>query len=286
MSQNEHTRRHMSRAAKAILILVLICFGSGAGVSVLYYVIKGEIDQKAHEVFRESLALVLGEAPQYPAVGDYPAETLAQEKVYVHRTAGGALYAATGTARGYAGEIIVLVSVDGKPDAPVGADPIVHAMAILQSQETPGLGENLKAVEKGPSIWARIAGAGAQAPRRPWFQEQFSGKRLSELTVVRRGESRAPAAVTSPSTAGSGSTEGEKKPAAVTSPSPAAEAPPQAPSSVAGVTSPSVAATPSAGGAGGIVAVTGASVSSRGATEATRRAVEKVIKRTAEVYGR
>jgi Na+-translocating ferredoxin:NAD+ oxidoreductase RnfG subunit len=302
MTQAQETGEQHGRAAKAIVILLLICLGSGAGVSVLYWGMKGQIEGKAQEVFRETLASVLGEAPDYPVVGDYPPGTPAAERVYMNKGGTGVLYAATGAARGYGGNVEVLVSVEAAaPNTPVGPDPVMHAMVVFESQETPGLGENIRAVERDTSIWGKIAGAGKRsqaAPRRPWFQEQFSGKRLSDLVLEGRRDSDKAAAVTGATPTNGAAREAMHRDAdnaaAETGATPTSGAATEAMNrdahNTAAVTGATVAgkASPEAvrRDADKIAAVTGATVTSRAAIEAARRAVERIITKTAEVYGK
>lgn len=184
---------------RAVIVLGCICLGSGAGVGSLYALMKGDIEAQSQRVFRQTLAVVLGQAEEYPAVGEYPEGTADQDKVYANASGSGILYAAMGTAQGYQSQVKVLVAVEARaPGAPVEADPVVHAVAVVESQETPGLGENVKAVAQEESLWARLFGGsrGDLSPKRPWFQEQFSGKRLSELVVEKRADTDKIAAIT------------------------------------------------------------------------------------------
>lgn len=185
MSEREKANRDKTKLAGGIIVLACICLGSGAGVGFLYSAMKDEIQAKADEVFRDTLAEVLGDADQYGVVGAYQEGTKDPDMVYVNETPSGVLYAATGMARGYQSPIHVLVSVRAAaPNSPVGPDPVIERMAVVSSQETPGLGENIKLVEKDVSIWGALVGAGGpagSAPKRPWFQEQFSGLRLHHL---------------------------------------------------------------------------------------------------------
>ena len=145
---------------------------------------------------KAALAEVLEEADGYPAVGDYPEGAKEEDKVYMNETSSGILYAAMGVAQGYQSQIKVLVSVAAPGSrTPVGDDPVIHRMAVVESTETPGLGENIKAVEKDVSVWGAMAGE-KPTPQRPWFQEQFSGKRLSDLVVEKRPGTDRIAAVT------------------------------------------------------------------------------------------
>jgi Na+-translocating ferredoxin:NAD+ oxidoreductase RnfG subunit len=188
MSEEANVNRRAGALLRGVIVLACICLGSGAGVGVLYYEMKDEIEAKAQSVFLEKLGVVLGEAEDYPAVGEYPEGTPPEQKVYVSPASDPVLYAAMGTAQGYQSQLKVLVSVRASaPGTPLAQDPVVHALAVVESQETPGLGENIRAVEKDVSVWARIAGA-ESTPGRPWFQEQFGGKRLSDLVVEKRAD--------------------------------------------------------------------------------------------------
>jgi electron transport complex protein RnfG len=120
-------------------------------------------------------------------VGEYGPNATEEEKVYVHSTDGAVLYAATGVAQGYQSPIKVLVAVEADgPDTPLSDNPVIHRMAVVSSQETPGLGETINQVDKDVSVWAALAGRGGESPsdaKRPGFQDQFTGKRLSDLVV-------------------------------------------------------------------------------------------------------
>jgi Na+-translocating ferredoxin:NAD+ oxidoreductase RnfG subunit len=197
MSEEAQTSKKKSKLVAAIIVLACICLGSGTGVGVLYYCMKDDIEAKARGVFHAALAEVLGEAEDYAVVGKYdPEEIKKKGKVYMNQTSSGVLYAALGTAQGYQSQIKVLVSVKATtPGQPVADDPAIHTMTVVQSQETPGLGENIKAVEKDVSVWGALAGQ-KPSPQRPRFQEQFSGKRLSDLVIEKRADTDKIAAVT------------------------------------------------------------------------------------------
>jgi Na+-translocating ferredoxin:NAD+ oxidoreductase RnfG subunit len=171
------------KSLAAIAVLACICLCSGTGVSLLYSRMKQSIADKEREVFNAALAVVLEEADEYPEVGTYPDTTPQDARVRVNTTDEGVLYCAMGKAKGYSSEIQVLASVVAPgPGVPVGDDPVIHKVTVVFSSETPGLGENIKAVEKDVSIWAALAGKKA-TPQRASFQTQFSGKRLSDLVV-------------------------------------------------------------------------------------------------------
>jgi len=196
MSEEPQAPPASRKPPAAVIVLACICLGSGLGVGAMYYFMKDDIEQNLSQAFRQGLQVVLGEADRYPVVGDYAKGTPDADMVYVLETGPKILYAAMGSAKGYQSVIKVLVSVEGTaPGSPVGEDPVVHAMAVVESQETPGLGENIRAVEKDVSLWGAVAGQ-KSTPRRPWFQDQFTGKRLSDLVVEKRKDSDKIAAVT------------------------------------------------------------------------------------------
>lgn len=200
MSEAQPAPRKKSVARQAIMILVLICLGSGGGVGLVYWRMKAEMEAKAASAFHSALAAVLGEAQDYSTVGAYPEGTKPEDEVYVSNGPSGVFYAAMGQAQGYSSFIKVLVSVEAPaPKQPVGESAVIHALIVADSNETPGLGENVKAVRKTVSIWAKLGGKeaeGAGPPPRPWFQEQFTGKALADLVVVKQRHTDKIAAIT------------------------------------------------------------------------------------------
>ncbi|MFW6189886.1 MAG: FMN-binding protein [Planctomycetota bacterium] len=188
-------RSGIGELSQGVLVLAAICLVSGLGVGVLYVRMKDRIEAKQRQVFRSTLAEVLGPAETYPTVGEANPQD-AEEGVYMRRTDGGALYATMGSAQGYQSRIKVLVSVEAEdPEQPAAEDPVIHRLAVVSSQETPGLGENVNAVAPDVSIWGAFT-AQTKGNKRPWFQEQFSGRRLSDLEVVKAEQTEKIEAVT------------------------------------------------------------------------------------------
>jgi hypothetical protein len=115
-------------------------------------------------------------APSRPAsggksfvVGEYPPEATDEDKVTGTTTADGVLYAATASAYGYESTIVVRVTVLGTAERPVGSDAPIHSMEVVESYESPGWADGISEVREGE--------------KRPWFQEQFTGKVLADLEV-------------------------------------------------------------------------------------------------------
>jgi Na+-translocating ferredoxin:NAD+ oxidoreductase RnfG subunit len=205
------------KSLSAIIVLACICLASGTGVSLLYTSMEKSIADKEREVFNAALAVVLGDADEYPEVGEYSDPTPdgegtpSEERVRMNPAEDGVLYCAMGKAKGYSSEIQVLVSVRAPAAGePVGSDPVVHRVMVVFSSETPGLGENIKAVDKDVSVWAALAGKEA-TPRRAKFQEQFSGKSLSDLVVDKAPNTDKIAAVTGATISSKAATEAVRR---------------------------------------------------------------------------
>lgn len=184
-------KRGASELLRGVLVLAAICLASGLGVGLLYVNMKSDILANERQVFENRLRVVLGRGREYQPVGAYPEGSLDARKIYAAKTGDGVLYAATGSAQGYQSEVTVLVSVRAeRAGKPVREDATIHRLAVVSSQETPGLGENVNAVKPTVSIWGALSGGGAEEQQRPWFQEQFEGKTLEQLTLEpgREGE--------------------------------------------------------------------------------------------------
>ncbi len=180
------SKRRGAGVAGGIAILAAICLASGLGVGLLYVKMKPAIEKNQKAVFDEALNVVLGTKGTRSEVGEYPETTPQDQKVYVAKTPDGVLFAAMRGAFGYQSQVNVLVSVKAQAaDKPVGKDPVIYRMTIVSSQETPGLGESAKAVQQDVSFWAALTGK-RSTPKRPWFQAQYSNKRLSDLKVVKQ----------------------------------------------------------------------------------------------------
>lgn len=203
-------------------VLMGVCVASAAGISTLYVVNRDRIRENKMKSFRQSLAVVLGEAQNARPLLEGQKE--GEADIYVASLDDRARYVVRGAARGYQSRVIVLAAVDAPPEQPVPEDPQIYRVAVVSSGETPGLGENINKVQKDVSLWAAMIGRkGKGGPRRPWFQNQFSRKRLSDLQVDPTGEA-------------------------------------------------------------GITPITGATITSRATTEAVRRAVQKLITQTRNLY--
>lgn len=181
MTESEVTFKQ--KLIRATLVLTTICLVSGGVLGTLYALARETIEQKRKKVFNDTLKTALGDFDEKEAVGSYPDQTRPQDKVWAIHRDSRTLYAGMGEAQGYQSAIRALVSVEveGK-NQPVSDNPEILRVAILPTQETPGLGENIHKVEKDVSLWAALAGAESKvAGKRPDFQKQFGGLTLSEV---------------------------------------------------------------------------------------------------------
>jgi Na+-translocating ferredoxin:NAD+ oxidoreductase RnfG subunit len=171
------------------VVLTGICLVCTAGVAILYVMSKARIAQNAASTFRGKLKDVLGDAQDPQPLGAAEADPL--DDVNVARTENGVRYAATGAAQGYQSQVSVLVSVDApSAEASLGDDPTIYRLVVLDSKETPGLGEEIRKVQSDTTLWGMFLGKGGDTSRRPAFQEQFSGKKLSDLVVDAKDSNR------------------------------------------------------------------------------------------------
>ena len=168
---------------RATVVLTIICLASGGILGTLFALAKDTIEQKQKKVFNDTLKTALGDFDEKEAVGSYKEGTRPQDKVWAIHRDSTTRYAGMGEAQGYQSTVRVLVSVEveGK-NKPVGDNPEILRVAVLPTQETPGLGENIHKVEKDVSLWAALTGAESKVgEKRPSFQAQFSGLTLSDI---------------------------------------------------------------------------------------------------------
>jgi electron transport complex protein RnfG len=86
--------------------------------------------------------------------------------------------------KGYSSTIRTVVGVD--------LSGVVTGIKIIFQQETPGLGAKVEEVASTTTLWSAIAGAFSGGEETepedeiaPWFQEQFVGKTVKSLEVVK-----------------------------------------------------------------------------------------------------
>jgi len=156
------------------LILTVICFVAGTTLAFTYRLTKKRIEEQSQAQQLNALKVVLPQAVEFsdPKSGveiEYY-EGLDQRKEVVG-------YAFVGKAKGYSSTIKVVVGID-----PEGT---ITGIKITEQKETPGLGTKAVEVPVTRTFWEAILGKGGSAePGRPRFEDQFTGKILSDLKVV------------------------------------------------------------------------------------------------------
>ncbi len=192
MSNNSDSQSSTSLLRKALVyssVLMCVCIASAAGISVLYVANKTRIAKNKDKMFFKSLENVLGNATDVRTLDEE--KEMGKSDFYVASIDDGVRYVARAKARGYQSEITVLVSIDADTArAPLPNNPTIYRAAVVSSQETPGLGENINKVEKDVSLWAALMGYGGSGDQaRPDFQTQFNNMRLNDLKVNKGGDS-------------------------------------------------------------------------------------------------
>lgn len=174
--KKENGRRELLRRVfHFAAVLTAVCLVSGGALSLLYVASAQRIKEQAGKALDSALDVVIGDAAD-------PVELVENTLWVAERPEGSVRYAAIGSARGYQSEITVLASADGDADKPVSGDVPLYRLVVLSSAETPGLGENINAVKRTVSLWAAIIGE-REEPGRPWFQIQFEGRTMDELSL-------------------------------------------------------------------------------------------------------
>ncbi|MFP4028364.1 MAG: FMN-binding protein [Candidatus Brocadiia bacterium] len=111
------------------------------------------------------------------------------DPLFILKTRTGVRYAATGSEQGYQSRVTVMAAIDAKSvERPASKNPSIFRVAVVTSNETPGLGERIKEKTPDATLWEAILGkSGNGKGKRPAFQEQFTGKKLSDLEVIQDG---------------------------------------------------------------------------------------------------
>lgn len=156
----------MSEIFKLAGMLTLITGIAATALSNVYMLARDRIAQveSAREAAARRTAL--------PQAAVFTADTTADGFVYYSGWADSSAsgeavgYITLALGKGYSSRIRTMVGVDGEMK--------ITGIKIAFQQETPGLGTRIEEVRKGDDS--------------PWFQEQFRGKTLEYLEVVRRAD--------------------------------------------------------------------------------------------------
>ncbi len=177
----------MKNAVRFSLVLGLITIAAALGVSGVYQLTRGRIEEKQRKSFAADLEAIFPDADEFVRVdAEGSIEDLAAGVGVGAARVGGEVagYVAVGEKQGYASKIRVLIGCDD--------GLAIKGIRIMSQAETPGLGERTKEVKTDRTIWqaagesvglSEVGEPGAEPV--PWFQAQFSGKTLELLVVVK-----------------------------------------------------------------------------------------------------
>ncbi len=142
-----------------VVSLGTICLLSSALLSFVYAKTEGVIEQQKEMAKKEAMAYVLPSAKNF--------EEFKECNCFVGKDENGDAvgYVFTTSEKGYSSEIVLVVGVD--------KDLVITGVKVLSQNETPGLGTRIIEVKYGSKTG------------RPWFLEQFWGKKLEDLNEVK-----------------------------------------------------------------------------------------------------
>lgn len=170
-----------------IVVLTLICVVASLALAFTYMHCRDRIFAQIEQIKQAALEKVIPAASRFETITKKVANQ-GDQKDYEYTVgydeAGKIVgYAFEGSASGYSSTIVVIVGVDTSAGTITG-------ISVTSQQETPGLGANIEAVKTEGTLWSAIASifSGSQAgaePPEPYFQAQFRGKILDNLSVVK-----------------------------------------------------------------------------------------------------
>lgn len=154
--------------------LALICVVASASLAVVYSLTRPTIVARAKAEEEASLKEVLPQAANFAPVES--GDAILYYKAY---NPDGKLIgvAFKASAKGYSGIIETM--------AGMSKDGIITAIKVLSQNETPGLGARIVEVSDDTTIWDLFRGKKKiENEKKPWFQEQFSAKRIEGLKDI------------------------------------------------------------------------------------------------------
>jgi electron transport complex protein RnfG len=154
--------------------LGVVCLSATAALALVNRATAPQIHKQAELELQAGLKEVLPQAASFSPV------MVNNATAYYRAFDGqGALTGAAFIAskKGYSSEIQTMVGLN--------LDGTISAVKVLEPVgETPGLGSRITEVKDDTTLFDALAGKKKNAAARPWFQEQFSGKRANEIASV------------------------------------------------------------------------------------------------------
>ncbi len=154
--------------------LAIICLAASGFLGVVYNMTKPKILYQQALEEQSSLKEVFPKADTFEPVkkGEdiFYYKALDAEKNVLG-------FAFKASRKGYSSDIVTMVGMD--------KEGVITDIKILSQNETPGLGSRItEVIQKNTLMNILLRKAKIAAPGRPWFQEQFSDKKVDELSSV------------------------------------------------------------------------------------------------------
>lgn len=163
----------MKELFKYGIILGVICVVAGGLLTGTYFLTKNRISALAQAECEASLKEVLPQAEKFE-----PASLPDKEIYYNAYSREKKLIgiAFPVTAKGYSSNIEVMVGMA------IGGE--ITAIKIISQNETPGLGDRINEVKDDTTIFDALKTKKPKAALKPWFQSQFSHKKLEDFKDI------------------------------------------------------------------------------------------------------
>lgn len=163
----------MKEAFKYSFILMAICLVASGLLVGIHLLTAPRIEEQAAGERDAALKEVLSRAARFEVVEE-------NGKIIYYRGLDkngkfiGAAF--TASAKGYSSTIETV--------AGMLSDGTITGIKITSQNETPGLGSRITEVKDDTTIWSFFAGRRKAKELKPWFQEQFAGKKINQLDQV------------------------------------------------------------------------------------------------------
>jgi electron transport complex protein RnfG len=154
-------------------ILSVICLVATGLLAFVNSFTKTKINQQAQAEIQDSLKVVLPDATLFEPVRSKD-EILYYKALDANKNLLGVAFTAKN--KGYSSDIETMVGM--RPDG------TITAIKILNQNETPGLGSKITEVKDDTTIFDFFKGKRKTESKKPWFQEQFLNKKISELDDI------------------------------------------------------------------------------------------------------
>ena len=155
------------------IILGLICLVATGLLATVNFFTKTRIAAESQKEIRISLKEVLPEALNFEEI-KFQNETVYYKGFSQDKSLAGVAFIARG--KGYSGIIETMVGME--------PDGTIIAIKVLSQSETPGLGSRISEIKDSATIIDVFNGKHPKLSLKPWFQEQFSNKKVSDLDGV------------------------------------------------------------------------------------------------------